>query len=143
MENPQTLQLILSKFEGEEVEIEVKAVTKRSSQQNRYYWGVVIAVLLDCMTNDHGITGEILKPYPITLEDVNMFSYDDRLTPRALDKFLLCRFHPFTEGMSTTSLNPHMFGSYIMQVSIWAKDVLNCDIPEATIENFKFKFDII
>lgn len=91
---------------------------------------MVIPHLLDTMTNDAGVTAEILKGYPITLEDVNVLSYNDRLTPRALDKYLLCRFYPYSDGMSTTSMHPQQFASYVMQVIIWAEDVFECRIPD-------------
>lgn len=45
---PERLSLLLSDYEGQEVQVTVeKRVHKRSNKQNAYYWGVVIKMLGD------------------------------------------------------------------------------------------------
>lgn len=121
--------IVFQKFERQSVSLEIQSVKKRSLPQNRFYWGVVIPLVLERLM-DLGTTGEILKMYPIQLDDVGLLNYEDQLTERAVDKFLLAKFHPYTEGMSTRSMNPYQFGGYVMQVILWSRTVLDLKIPE-------------
>lgn len=45
---PEKYLVLLSKFEGQRVELVIrKKATKRSDSQNKYYWGVIVEILSD------------------------------------------------------------------------------------------------
>ena len=48
LDSPLTFQRHLARFKGKPVEVVVRRVrTQRSNQANRYYWGVVVALLAE------------------------------------------------------------------------------------------------
>lgn len=89
----------------------------RSSQANRYYWGVVIALL-----SEH--TG-------IDPDDLHLY-----LKARFLSKKLaICNGNgeivdEYVLGGSTAALNVVEFYEYVQRIKQWALESLDCVIPE-------------
>jgi len=104
--------------DGWEVEIEVSRLrATRSQQQNRYYWGVVIAALSRYTGYESSDLHELMKskflPKPIGINDEN---------GRIVEAFVL--------GGSTRQLTTDEFAQYTEDIRRWANITLHLDIPE-------------
>lgn len=100
----------IPKWEGKEIEIK-KVESDRTSQQNRYLWGVVYKLIAD-----H--TG-------YTLEEVHQVYKK---------KYLIYEKKGFIFIQSTTSLKKNEFQDYLKQVINHAEGELGIIIPDADIE---------
>jgi hypothetical protein len=110
----------LRQFDDCEVEVIIKKRGKRSSQANRYYWGIVI----------DEIRRELLRR-------------GERFTPEEVHEGLKARFNPksvgdketgeeiFSAGDSTTEMNKEEFGLYLERIIEWCNTKLEIIIPEA------------
>lgn len=103
----------MRKTKGKLITVTYQAVRiTRSLLQNRYYWGVVIAML----AKEIGYTPEVMHEY----------MKETFLSPSYLGM-------PDGEGIkfypSTKTLSRKEFDDYIQRIRIWADDFLSLDIP--------------
>jgi len=125
--NRKRLQSDLLSFAGCTVELTIKKKNRRSSPQNRYYFGVVVAEIrarLNELGND--------------------------LTPEQVHEILKYKFNPLnivgeggeiidSLGGSTAEMNKEEFGVYLDKIFVWALEFLNITIP-APDSDLQFKF---
>ena len=115
--NRKRLQNDLLKFKGCSVELSIKKKNTRSTQQNRYYHGVVIKEV-----------------------QLRMIELGNDVTPELVHEFLKDRFnkkHLIGEGGeiidsiggSTTEMNKEEFMIYVDRIIEWAASVLSISIP--------------
>ena len=110
----------LKQFEGKRVEIIIKRLrSTRSSQQNRFYWGVVVVVMRQAF-KDIGYLLNTEETHTI-LKDKFM-PYTDICTP---DGEMISKKYK-----STTELTKTEFGEYIDKISQFAAEYLNVNIPQ-------------
>lgn len=108
--------------------VEVNSYNKRSTQQNRYYFGLVVP-LIQKGINDLGHeltkeeTHEFLKSKFNLIELVNKDTGDYELIPQ-----------------STTRLNKEDFAAYIEKIQRWAADFLQLVIPDP---NTQMEIDLV
>lgn len=104
----------LHNLEGKPVEVTVQKVThKRSNQQNRYYWGVVVKTIADHTGHDPEQVHELLKQ-----RFSPRWHFDDRSTPLGL-----------VIPTSTTRLDTIAFVEYTEKARLWANEYLDLQIP--------------
>lgn len=97
----------VSSFEGKRVQLVLKKYkTKRSIEQNKYYWGVIIKIL-----------SEELGYFPEEIHDACRF------------KFLRVSGRVLSIARSTTELTTIEFEIYQEQIRIWALTELQIKIP--------------
>lgn len=99
------------------VTIEKKS-RKRTSQQNRYYWGVVI-LLCKRGFNELG--------HDLNDEDTHTF-LKSKFNPR--DLIFQDTGEVFTFGGSTTEMDTTDFNMYIEKIQQFAAEILNVNIPD-------------
>lgn len=113
----------VKRFAGKDIEITVKKKKSvRSSQQNRYYFGIVIPVLQNGL-NEVG--------YDMNKQDVHEFikanfCYNEIVNKETGEIFRVTK--------STTRLNKSEFSEMIEKIKIFASEYLNVLIPDATAE---------
>lgn len=101
----------LENREGKDVYISITTPkSKRSDQQNRYYWGVVVKILAD---------------------ELGYFSYEmhELLRIKFLKRELILNEVIYTIGSSTTKLNTKEMEIYLENIRRWAAIELNILIP--------------
>lgn len=110
----------LKQFEGKRVEVIIKRLrSTRSSQQNRFYWGVVVSVMRQAF-KDIGYILNTEETHTI-LKDKFM-PYTDISTPDG--EFISKKYK------STTELTKTEFGEYIEAIQRFAAESLNVTIPD-------------
>ena len=117
VENPTQVKKLFDQLRDGKWIIEIEKPDKRSTQQNRYYWGLVVPLIknriLDLgteLTSDE--THEFLKGKFNTMELVNGDGVVENV-PR-----------------STTILNKEAFSEYIAKIQQFAAEFLNVVIPD-------------
>jgi hypothetical protein len=89
---------------------------KRSTQANRYYWGVIVPVVQNVLRE---------RGNRFTLEQIH-----DMLRANFLQTFVpLDEGHQAVRYLSTTELTKEEFGAYIEDIRTWAYELFNEDIP--------------
>jgi len=107
----------LASLEGQKVEIVVrKRRSKRSDQQNRYYWGVVVQILADHCGYSPEEMHEALKEKFLGTQD--------------RDK------HGLIKTKSTAVLSKDEFVRYTNEVMRWAAENLTIYIPDPHLVDF-------
>lgn len=116
--NPAPLRTLFSSLQDGRYLIEVNSADKRSSQQNRYYFGIVVPMIqkgiLDLgteLTKDE--THEFLKSRFNSVDIVNEGTGEVISVPR-----------------STTGLNKEQFSQYIEKIQRFASEFLGIVIPD-------------
>jgi hypothetical protein len=115
LDAPKVFRAYVARFIGEEVEVEVrKRRSKRSTEQNAYYWGVIIPPLAEHCGYTHDEMHEALKAKFLGQEDLS----------RGLLRI-----------GSTRKLSTAEFTDYIERVTVWAAGELGVVIlpPERTV----------
>ena len=126
LSNRKRLEQDLLQFKGCTVELTIKKKNHRSTQQNRYYFGVVVKEI-----------------------EIRMKQLGNDVTQELVHEFLKDRFnkkHLIGEGGeiidsiggSTTELNKEEFMVYIDKIIEWAASVLSITIP---LPNEKLQFN--
>ena len=116
LSNRKRLEQDLLQFKGCTVELTIKKKNHRSTQQNRYYFGVVVKEI-----------------------EIRMKQLGNDVTPELVHEFLKDRFnkkHLIGEGGeiidsiggSTTELNKEEFMIYVDKIIEWAASVLSIEI---------------
>lgn len=105
-------------LDGKDVTLTIERSTKRTSQQNRYYWGGVIPIIQYGMQEvgvkmSHDQIHELLK-YKFLIEDV--VTDDGEILMQTIG--------------STTKLNTVKFNEYIESIREWAWEYLSIEVPE-------------
>ena len=109
----------LKRFAGKSVEIVVKLKrSTRSSNQNRYYWGIVIPLVMQGLIElGHDVnkqeTHEFIKAN---------FNYEEIVNKDTGELFRMTQ--------STARLNKNDFGVMIEKLKVFASEYLNVYIPE-------------
>jgi hypothetical protein len=117
----------IKSFPDGDVVITVRSKGKRSNEQNRYYWGVVVKEIyfrLKELGND--VTEDMVHDYLKTrFNKVNVSTqYGEALEM----------------PQSTTELNKEEFNNYLEMIKMWAADTLEINIPDPG-EQAEIKFD--
>ena len=105
-------------LDGKDVTLTIERSTKRTSQQNRYYWGGVIPIIQYGMQDlgvkmSHEQVHELLK-FKFLIEDV--VTEDGEILMQTIG--------------STTKLNTIKFNEYIESIREWAWEYLSIEVPE-------------
>ena len=120
----------VSTFEGKDCMFTIEPVkNKRSSQQNRYYHGVIIPIVKNCLKE---------AGYVMTNEDVH-----DLLKMKFLRETLFVNEDTgdITERTkSTTELSKSAFMDYVEEIRQFTLEYFNTDIPEPN-EEIMLSFD--
>lgn len=107
----------LTKLTGKRVELVLRLPRKRrSSQQNRYYFGVVLAMLAECVGEDFD-----------TREEREAFHEAVAM------KFLRIADHPVTKAprrLRTPNMDTGEFSRYVERIRRWAAEDFGLDIPD-------------
>lgn len=116
--NPKPLHTLLSSLPDGKYLIEINGANKRSSQQNRYYWGLVVPIVQKGI-KDLGTE--------ITKEECHeflkaRFNYDEIINEQTGECISLPR--------STTALNKEQFSEYIGKIQQFGSEFLNTVIPD-------------
>jgi hypothetical protein len=93
---------------------------KRSTQQSRFYWGVVVPIIKDALRNagyDEIKTNE--DAHEVLKGLFNKASFTDKATGDTI-----------TYGRTTTALTTTEFMEYVAAIQQWAAEKLNCNIPD-------------
>jgi len=131
LQNRGRLEQDLKHFPACDVVLIIKPRAKRSSEQNRYYWGVVV----------HEIT-------------IRLRELGNEVTPEMVHEYLKARFNKTTVyakddeflemAMSTTELNKEEFSEYVEAIKRWAADIIGIYIPDPGIQTeLKFGEDAV
>jgi hypothetical protein len=113
---------ILAAFEGKAIEVIIRKKKKhRSTQQNRYYWGVVV---------------ELIKNY-LQEVDPQVIWTPEKVHELLKFKFLRCqKVNPDTAEIefeytrSTTDLSTSEFMDLIAQIQQWSAETFDLYIPD-------------
>lgn len=102
--DPNYFKLVFKAFRGKEIILNVKEwIEKRSTLQNRYYWGVVVAAIADYMgEDDHEAVHDLLK---------RKFNGRIAIGSNGEEEVI---------GRSTTKMNRLEFCEYIDRIQRWA-----------------------
>jgi hypothetical protein len=113
-------------FAGQSVEVIIKKLRRsRSNQQNRYYWGVVVAMVLQAL---YDLGNQDLKPgHPDSVNLVHEFLKNKFLPPViATDaQGQELQLPPSTRKQNTVEML-----DYIAEIQMWAAEFLNIVIPD-------------
>lgn len=110
LDNP----LSICKFEGKRFEIKILR-KKRSNNENRYYWGVLIPIIADSMGEDDlDFVHEILR---------TKYLYEVKIVTIGNHK------KEFKKLRSTADLSIHEFEEYMTKCRMWASKFLSCYVP--------------
>jgi hypothetical protein len=112
-------------YDGKDIVITIKLKkAQRSLSQNAYYWSCIIPIIR------------------LALKDVGYIFTKDETHEILRCKFLKETIADEKTGEilfetlgSTTKLNKVTFGDYIFEIKQWAKEYLNCDIPEPSSQS--------
>lgn len=125
-------------FSGATVEVTIrKARRSRSSEQNRYYWGVVVDMIVRAM-HDLGNT-EIKPGQRDSAEIVHEFLKNKFLPPViATDAHgQEIKLPPSTRKVTTTEMM-----DYIAEIQMWAAEYLGIVIPNPGEQMKMFQYDV-
>lgn len=117
LSNRRAFEQMIKELPDMEVEIVVKKKARRSTQQNRYYWGVVVWMVRQGLAE---------LGHRFNAEDVHAFLKDKFNGTDIVndDGEIVARI-----GQSTTVMNKSEFGEYIDKVAEWASEYLGIYIP--------------
>jgi len=124
--NRKTLTDAIQAFEGKEVLITIERKrSKRSNEQNRYYWGLVIPLIQDRLNElGHRYTKDQ------THENLKMWMADYAPDVMLTEITLPDTGQTLTSVKSTTELTTSGFMEYKAAIQQWAVEMLGLDIPD-------------
>lgn len=109
LDYPKQFAAYSTRFEGDEIEVEIrKRRSRRSHDQNAYYWAVVIPLLASHTGYTHDEMHEALKAKFLGTEDMS---------------------HGLLRIGSTAKLNTLEFADLVDRVVLWAAESLGVVIP--------------
>lgn len=109
-------ELYIRSFEGKLVQVTVQCGGKRSTQQNRFLWGICYKILSE-------YTGH-------TVDEIHAFcklKFNPQIIEIANKK--TGEIESAIVGETTTQMTTMEFGEYVSQIQIWAAE-MNCLIPD-------------
>lgn len=116
----------IATFEGKQVVIKIeKAKKKRSTQQNRYMWSVIVPIVRNCLKESGNIfndeqTHELIK-YKFLKETILIKEETGEFVERI---------------KSTTELSTSEINEYFASIKEWVFDFWGVEIPEPNQEIF-------
>jgi len=111
---------IVRHFKGYEIEISIKARKKeRSTDQNRYYWGVVIPIATDCLNAQWGTA--------YTREEMHDYLKGQFNTDTLLNEDT---GEVLTMPMSTTRNSTTEMMGYMDRIKQWVQESFGVVVPE-------------
>ena len=102
--------------------IEIAQANKRSDQQNRYYFGVVVPLIQNAF-NERGIDASKQEIHD-TLK--GKFNYVEVVNEETGEYTQIAK--------STTGLNKEQFSQYLEKIQIWSAQFLNLVIPDPGVQ---------
>jgi hypothetical protein len=127
--NHDLIKNMLVGFEGKEVEIDIKPITKsRSNQQNRWYWGVAIQSCIIPQLQEQ--TGEVH-----TKEEIHQFHLTEILKCKFSSRTILGKTVIIFDDVSTKDMSTTEFNNFKDKVQhYWAeRDIY---IPDPNEDNY-------
>lgn len=107
----------LRQFKDCDVQVTVKKKGRRSSQQNRFYWGVVVEeIRLNLLDRGNRFDADTVHEYL-----KQKFNYESIVITQTGEMLQV--------GQSTTELNKEEFGVYLDRIIEWAAQSLELTIP--------------
>lgn len=127
LSNRRVFEQMIKEMPDMDVEVVVKKKARRSTQQNRYYWGVVVWMIKQRMVE---------LGHRFSSEDVHAF-LKDRFNGTDIvndDGEVVARI-----GQSTTVMNKSEFGEYIDKIMEWSSEYLGIYVPppNANIDEYQ------
>ena len=118
IQNKSQVKKLFAELKDGRYTLEVEKADKRSNEQNRYYFGIVVPVLQNAF-KDYG--------HQLTKEETHdflkgKFNYLEIVNDE-IGEFI-------TIPKTTTGLNKEQFSEYIEKIQIWAAQFLNIVIPD-------------
>jgi hypothetical protein len=121
LRNESTFNEQLGQLKGSvEVTVE-KARSRRSLNQNAYYWGVVVKMISDELGYTPEEVHEVLKE-KFNPKDLALMAYDNQTIEQV------------RIGVSTANLGKLDFCAYIERIQRWASEFLHLNIPDPNQE---------
>ena len=108
----------VKKFEGKSVTLSLEKGGKRSNQQNRYYWSVIIKYIVEHTGQDADDVHEYLKGKFNAVE----FEIPRKDTGEVVDQARI--------GRTTTKMTTIEFMQYVEKIQRWASEFLGIAIPD-------------
>ena len=104
--------------EGRLVEVELRPLPRRSDQQNRYYWGVVVALITEQLQElGHEVNAELTHEFLKSKFNAKpLCNAEGELIGEI--------------GETTTKLNKSDFIEYLDKIKRWAATFLMLNIPD-------------
>ena len=99
------------------VEIIIRLAGKRSSPQNRYYWGAMLPIVKD------GLKGVGIEMSKEQTHEMLKYKFIKR-------EFITSDGDILQSIGSTTELSTKEFNEYIESIQIWSAEYLNVNIPD-------------
>lgn len=96
---------------------------KRSTRQNKYYWGIVVSILMHELKNQ----GWRIKERILDADDVHEMLKNSFLSADVVNEET---GEMIPTKVSTTKLTTTEFMEYIVAIQQWAAEKLNCNIPD-------------
>lgn len=128
--NRNMLNDALCSFEGKEIVIKIeKAKKKRSNNQNRYYHGVVIPIVKNCLKESGNLLSNDNTHELLRLKFLKVTILAKEETGEYVERI-----------KSTTELSTSQFMDYIAEIREWILDFFNVDIPLPT-DDLKLNFN--
>lgn len=116
---------VSANFRGKSIEVIFRKLKKhRSSEQNRYYWGVVVPIVTDAF---HDLGNPVTSSSPDDLQLTHEFLKRRFLQPIQVAD---ANGEAHTLGYTTTNLSTSQMMDYIAQIQQFAAEYLNTVIPD-------------
>lgn len=116
--NPKPLEVLLSSLDNGKYLIEINGANKRSSQQNRYYWGLVIPIIQSGIKN----LGTELTKEECHEFLKSRFNTEELVNPETAECIMIPR--------STTNMSKIQFMEYIAKIQQFGSEFLGIVIPD-------------
>lgn len=108
LEDQRNYNLVIASFNGKEIELIISAKKKnRSNSQNKYYWGVCLALMREYTGYSENEAHDAMRML-----------------------FLVNRDNKIPTLKSTTKLSTVEFEKYLSDIRMFASNELGCYIPE-------------
>ena len=108
LEDQRNYNLVIASFNGKEIELIISAKKKnRSNSQNKYYWGVCLALISEYTGYSENEAHDAMRML-----------------------FLVNRENKIPTLKSTTKLSTVEFEKYLSDIRMFASNELGCYIPE-------------
>lgn len=117
IQNRKAVKLLFEQKDGRYL-VEISGADKRSNQQNRYYFGLVVPMIQKAI-NSHGSNYTKEEIHELLKAQFNLSDFVNTETGECI-----------SIPISTTRLNKEQFSEYITRIQAWAADLLLLVIPD-------------